>query len=546
MNQRRFIHRVTVTALLLLSACFASAAPPDANGETLYNGITLPVQWPPSITLSREPQPVPYLASPPEVIPIDVGRQLFVDDFLIEQSSLERRHHQTRPHPKSPVLQPDQPWEQTDDPTAMAFSDGVWFDPHDRLFKMWYMGGYLKTTCYAESTDGVTWRKPPVGERPQTNVVRDSRRDSTSIWLDHDETDPARRFKMLAFDFAGGVSLRASADGKRWSGELARVGAVGDRSTMFYNPFRKRWIYSFRLEDKTVGRARSYLEREQWLIKAPSVNVPDSTIRPVPWIGADRLDPERVDLKTSCELYNLDCVAYESLLLGLFTIWSGQPADRAKPNQVFVGYSRDGFHWHRPDRTPFIPVSERQGDWNWGNVQSVGGGCLVVGDELYFYFSGREGIAGSTKSGVCRTGLALLRRDGFTSLAAGEQLGSITTRKLKFTGKHLFVNLGAPQGELRVEALDADGRVIEPFTRENCRPLAADSTAVEVRWKGTSDLAADLSALAGRPIRFRFHLTGGDLYSFWVAPTPAGASQGYVAAGGPHFTGPTDTVGAPR
>jgi hypothetical protein len=28
------------------------------------------------------------------------------------------------------------------------------------------------------------------------------------------------------------------------------------------------------------------------------------------------------------QLYNLDAVAYESLLLGLFTIWRGQPKDR--------------------------------------------------------------------------------------------------------------------------------------------------------------------------------------------------------------------------
>ncbi len=36
---------------------------------------------------------VPYLQSPPSVIPIDVGRQLFVDDFLIEKTDLERTFH---------------------------------------------------------------------------------------------------------------------------------------------------------------------------------------------------------------------------------------------------------------------------------------------------------------------------------------------------------------------------------------------------------------------------------------------------------------------
>jgi hypothetical protein len=40
--------------------------------------------------------PAPYLESPPSVIPIDLGLQLFVDDFLIAENSLERVLHQPR------------------------------------------------------------------------------------------------------------------------------------------------------------------------------------------------------------------------------------------------------------------------------------------------------------------------------------------------------------------------------------------------------------------------------------------------------------------
>jgi hypothetical protein len=41
----------------------------------------------------------------------------------------------------------------------------------------------------------------------------------------------------------------------------------------------------------------------------------------------------------------------------------------------------------------------------------------------------------------------------------------------------------------------------------------------------------------------RFYLRNGALYAFWVSPEESGASHGYVAAGGPDFTGPRDTVG---
>ena len=101
------------------------------------------------------------------------------------------------------------------------------------------------------------------------------------------------------------------------------------------------------------------------------------------------------------------------------------------------------------------------------------------------------------------------------------------------------VNVDADEGELRAELLDKDGDVIAPFTRENCAPISADKTLQAVNWKG----AKDLSALAGEVVRFRFYLTNGELYAFWVSPDANGASHGYVAAGGPGFTGPTDTVG---
>jgi hypothetical protein len=57
-----------------------------------------------------------------------------------------------------------------------------------------------------------------------------------------------------------------------------------------------------------------------------------------------------------------------------------------------------------------------------------------------------------------------------------------------------------------------------------------------VTWTG----AEDLSTVAGRPVRLRFHLTRGSLYAFWVSADASGASGGYVAGGGPDFPGPLD------
>src|SRR4051812_3141273 len=97
---------VFLVALLLASACFAQTP----ASQVQYNGITQPAEWPPAKqSLGRGPAtPPPYLVSPPRPIPIDVGRQLFVDEFLIEKTDLKRTFHRPEYHSASPVLVPDQ------------------------------------------------------------------------------------------------------------------------------------------------------------------------------------------------------------------------------------------------------------------------------------------------------------------------------------------------------------------------------------------------------------------------------------------------------
>ena len=543
-NRRRLL-----AALLAWVACAQALS----AAETLYNGIVLPEAWPPrAADFSNDPVPPPYLVAPPTLIPIDVGRQLFVDDFLIESTTLKRTFHLAEYPAGNPILKPDQPWEFSGrGPAVMPFSDGVWFDPKDQLFKMWYYAGYgAGLTCYATSRDGLRWEKPKLDVVPDSNSVFKGVRDSGTVWLDPGATDPQQRFKMALYA-DGMFSLFRSADGIHWT-QAGKGANTGDRSTFFYNPFRQRWVFSVRSSSQR-GRSRHYWETTDFFNFSPPVS---EKAEPVVWIASDSADWQRDDLLTPPQLYNLDCVAYESLMVGLFSVWRGDyrgakqtpkareldQLGRPKQNSICVGFSRDGFHWDRPDRRAFCPVSEQKGDWNWGNVQSAGGGCLVVGDKLYFYVSGRAGKSFpgcDLHDAGASTGLAVLRRDGFASMDAGNEEATLTTRPVRFGGKHLFVNADTKAGELRVEVLDGDRHVVEPFSRENCTPLTADKTMQAVTWKGVSDL----SKLAGQEVRFRFQLRNGALYAFWVSADANGASHGYVAAGGPGFTGPTDTVG---
>lgn len=529
----------------------------ENDGEWLYNGIRLPKEWPPRSLdpKSTAPMPVPYLEHPPEVLPIDIGRQLFVDDFLIESTDLKRSFHKARKYEENPVLSPVTELEINPPGNAIACpkSGGVWWDATQQVFRMWYEAGWIHAICYATSLDGLHWDRPNLDLQPGTNRILDPAitPDSWAVFPDYDGTNPAARWKMYLRPPGGdqpGLSM-VSADGIHWSKPI-ESGITADRSTMFYNPFRKKWVYSLR--SNVRGRSRHYWECDDFLAGAkwedPRRSSDEKT--PVFWAAADRLDPPDPDIGAAPQLYNLDAVAYESILLGIYEILLGP--DNAtcaktgfpKTTELTLAYSRDGFHWSRPDRSPFIPASRRDA-WDRGYVQSVGGLCVIQGDQLWFYYTGFQGDASRAKrhwleNGMYArgsTGVAFLRRDGFVSMDAAKKPGTLTTRPLTFSGRRLFVNLDAPQGELRVEILDAQNHVIEPFSAANCEPITADTTKQVVRWKSGSDL----SAVASQPVKFRFHLTNGQLYAFWTSPDDSGASNGYVAAGGPGYSGYRDT-----
>ena len=163
--------------ILALSAVTASA-------QTLNNGITLPDVWPPGY-------PIP---------PINNGRQLFVDDFLISKTNLKRECHTPNYYTGNPVLEPTEKWENTteDAPYASPFSDGVWYDEKEGIFKMWYLAGAGSMhkesnqtfyTCYAESKDGKNWVKKKLDIVPGTNIVDTCNRDAATVWLDRYEKD---------------------------------------------------------------------------------------------------------------------------------------------------------------------------------------------------------------------------------------------------------------------------------------------------------------------------------------------------------------------
>jgi len=516
----------------------------ELTGELLYNGIRLPAVWPPRnmVPGSREPMPVPYLDAPPAVIRIDVGRQLFVDGFLIEDSTLERTFHKPQPWSGNPLLTPEKPWEQetnkdwrsTRRSAAASFDDGVFYDPADKLFKLFYAAGQCNHTALAYSDDGLHWRRPEFDVVKGTNIVipkaDDFTRDSFSPLLDLETRDPQQRFKAYIYNRMGHTSsLLTSPDGIHWKTLAPLTYPTGDGTAIFYNPFRKVWVCAVKRVTPTPPHVFSPGDGHEIKYYSESRDFRGlADAEPVFWFHTDRLDKRfladgTIDSATQSSIYAMRATPYESIMLAniaLFAHYLEAPKATSwytagKNTQWWLGYSRDGFHWARPDREPFVTGSFRDDAWDRSYVRPTGGSPLVVGDKLYFYYSAwknktPEGKAHKYAGGSMH--VALLRRDGFVSMDAGEKEGTLTTRPVAFTGKCMFVNADCPHGELRVEVLDKDGEVIEPFTKAACKPVSGDKTLSRVEWQGADDLAA----VRDRPVRFRFSLKKGKLYAFWV------------------------------
>lgn len=568
--RHKFLYSVAIIAACSLTGCGSDSpsggeepvVPPTPNPEpdepttpddlvgTIYNGIKLPAQWPilrSATSDIRKGMSPFYLSTHPTTVNIAVGRQLFVDNFLIETTTLSRKFHYPEYYSGNPILSPDKDWEKTGTKGAAfaaPFSDGVWYDEQDQKYKMWYMagGGSYSTnsggiTCYAESTDGISWTKPSLSIVSGTNIVdKGLQRDASTVWIDKQETNASKRYKM--FQVAGGAGkwkyiYKTSANGIQWRDNNTPSQSVTDRSTVYKNPFRDVWTWSMRhnvrvnASDPYTVRARDYYENSDPATGNQNAKAELSKFWFGPWPNEQK-HPKYNNNDGAPGIYNLDAIAYESIMLGFFSVWQGPENDVCskdnviKRNQIMVGYSRDGYSWQRDDMNPFMAVSDNRSDWNNGNLQSVVGAPLIVGDKLYFYLSGRRL---EETNEITSTGLAILRRDGFASMSG---TGELTTVGIRFTGENFFVNAKV-NGELRVEILDANGNVVSGFSKADCKVVKGDNCKAKVEWTS----GKTLSSLKGQKIKVKFYLTDGDLYAFWISPESTGESQGYTAGGGP-------------
>lgn len=500
------------------------------------------------------------LLPPDSPAPVDIAdrRELFVDRFLVDRLTgvaMLRLHH---PEPRETVLVHDAPWEGTGSGYHSVFQDGNLYRMFYKAYHLDVSGGKLRSDahpgfcCYAESDDGVRWRKPQLNlvefrgskannivlaSGPMGSVVLDAAHPA--IFKDENPAAPAdARYKAIvrsAAKTAHGLVPLKSPDGFRWSPMSAAPvitnGAFDSQNLAFWDPVRKQYRAYWRIftEGVTTG--------ETWKpggVRAIRTGTSSDFLR---W--SDSNDLRYVDSPAE-QLYTNQVKPYHRaphLLIGFPTRyverpWS--PSLRALPevehrearSAAHVRYgtavtegllmaSRDGVLFHRWNEAFLRPGVEREGTWNYGH-QYIGWHLVETrsalpgaAHELSLYAS--ESYWTGNSSEVRRYSLRL---DGFASVNAGWSGGEVVTRPVRFQGGRLRLNFStSAAGVLRVELQNAAGQPIPGFAESDSDEIFGDAVDRPVSWKNSTDV----SKLAGTPVRLRFLLKDADLYSFRFA-----------------------------
>lgn len=444
-------------------------------------------------------------------------REIFVDHYLIQElKGAQLVMH--APRDEGAVIHFDKPWETLAPAYITILKDGD-------LYRAYYRGGHQRAdgkksdnTCYAESNDGIRWEKPNLGiidaaGSKDNNVILDELpfTHNFSPFIDKNPAvKPDEKFKAFGGNNKTGLIPFASADGIHWkkmsSEGVIRDGLLDSQNVSFWSESERMYVCYFRSWTgggergyRSVSRATSsdfitwskpaemtfgdtpfehiYTQQTSPYFRAPHIYIA---------IGS-RFVPHR-QIASAEQLRELKVEASQHKGL----------------SEPFLMTSRGGNAYDRTFMEAFIRPAVGLNHWsartNYPSLNVVPTGK----SEMSLYVN--QDYAQPT--GHLRR--YSMRMDGFSSLNAPFKGGAMKTKMFTFTGKELEINYSTSAvGEIRMALQDANGKDIPGFSMLDCAELVGNETERIVTWNGS----ADLSKLAGKPVRLHVYLKDADLYS---------------------------------
>lgn len=444
--------------------------------------------------------------------------QLFVDDYFISSlRNAELRMHS--PVPQGKAIAFDKPWEGNVSGYVTVLKDG---NRYRMYYRGWSLPEYVNpsgveagqkvhpkndaSVCYAESEDGIHWKKPALGivefnGSKENNIVW--RGEGTHNFVPFLDTRPGvpagERYKAVG----GDRSLYAfrSADGLRW--EMIRKepvitdGAFDSQNVVFFDNVLGKYVAIYRdfvQGIRTVKRAESS-DFLQW----------------TPGVWADYGSSPREQLYTNATQPYFRAPQVYVSFPKRFVPWRkplGDVPGEGVSEAVFMT-SRDGVHWDRRFMEAFIRPGMDKRDWV-HRTHMVATGVMPTGPgEISVYAQRHYNFPSAFVERMA------LRTDGFVSVHAGYEGGELITKPFILEGGSMVLNFStSAAGGIRYEIIDANDHPLPGFGLDETPVLYGDE--IERVVPIPQGRRREREKLSAHPVRLRFVLKDADLYSVQI------------------------------
>jgi len=485
-----------------------------------YLRLTIVILW----TLNPSLPSCRSYAQQSKPIDIDSRRELFIDHYLIDRLDRTRLVlHQ--PRDEGSVLRFDEPWEGPFCGYCTVIKDGDKYRFYYRgLPEAGRDGSEREVTCYAESSDGINIFKPKLnlfavkGTKSNNVILADAApvNHNFSPLLDTRPGAPEdRRYKALGGTKKSGLIAYISADGIHWrklrQQPVFTKGLFDSQNVAFWSDNEQCYLCYFRTWTGTgyagyrsVGRTTStdflnWTEPEQMSFgDTPREHIYTNQTHPyfrAPHIyisiGARFLPGRQILSDEQAKQLNVNSDYFKDCSDAvLMTSRGGNIYDRT----FMEGFIRPGIglqNWVSRSNYPALNVVQTEPD------------------EMSLY------VQHDYAQPTAHLRRYSLRLDGFASIYAPYEGGSITTKPFTFTGKKLLLNFAtSAPGFIKVEIQEAVGEPVAGYSLEDAKELIGNYTKHPAAWRqGT-----DVSPLSGRAIRLKFVMKDADLYSLQFRP----------------------------
>jgi hypothetical protein len=499
-------------------------------------------------------------------------RHLFFDtDNLVEwETNLEQRFYQMEKVPIHGLKQgPPGSWDAR---ITSAYGTTL---VENGLFRKWFAcmpdakhsdrDADHWVTCYAESDDGIHWRKPDLKITGQQRWPGNNLAGLPGCVMSVVYALPNAGCKYLALALhkwpepepdvcenvelnGPGMYLFGSDDGLCWH-QITRNPIIqhGDWAILHTDPVRQRYLLYTKMASShglTHRRAALVIESRdgihwegyhgtrQW----EETYVPDDY---------DDLIAAQRGFKIG-ELYGLSLQQVDALYLAVqsfFTVGLPLHSKMAQnPNGIFhlrMAFSHDAKHWRFPRGRPSLLDVGRPGEFDAGFMVCEST-FVDHGDEQFLYYSGtcyphgwsitpdfkiRTDIPVEVQRGTQLLGMAKIKRHRFASLAHTFR-GRFDVEIGPKQGDELTINAYCPNGAIRVAIAEQStpyhvqprkGESLPGFSFDDCVPFTGDSVNAPVRFRKTriADLPKD------KYLILRFEISAGEVFGYEWGTTKA-------------------------